>query len=56
MQRSAGFEVCMADMLVCGSARRANKLIVIVVDLGLKGLDLCIRHGVLCVAPHVGAF
>ena len=56
MQRSARFEVRMGDMFVCGSARRANKLIVIVVDLRLKGLDLCIRHGVLCLAPHVGAF
>lgn len=28
----------------------------IVVDLWLKGLDLCIRHGVLCLAPHVGAY
>jgi hypothetical protein len=30
---------------------------VVIVDLRLKGLDLCIRHvDLLSLAPHVGAF
>ena len=46
VQRSARFEVRMRNMFRCRSARRGNKLIVLVVDPRLDGLHLCIRHGV----------